>query len=208
MLVLSTCIASHIFRFIFIVKLFSLSLKKVITTLMMTSRVVSDDILCGNRVVVLNFIEKPEIDGLTGQVTELSGDRARVAFDEGGATANIPIVCLENLPRRFAATMMKYSTRGFLKNWRSRYIEVWSNSLTYREENSPIYKGELSISPQTEIVVDFYRTAREKPPLAYSFGIMNDGKVFRICSDDENAVEEMKRAIQDAINDSVMYISG
>jgi hypothetical protein len=174
----------------------------------MQSRVVSDEILCGNRVVVVNFIEKPEIDGLTGQVTELSGDNARVTFDESGTIANIPVVCLENLPRRFAAIMMKYSTKGFLRNWKSRYIEVWSNSLTYREESSPVYKGELNITPQTELVVDTYTTARETPPLAHSFGIMNEGKVFRICSDDENAVEEMRRAIQDAINDSVMYISG
>ena len=174
----------------------------------MTAPGVSDEILCGNRVIVVNFIENPDTNGMTGQVVELTGDSASVVFDESNRTANIPVVCLENLPRRFAGTMMKYSTKGLLKNWKIRYMEVWSNTLTYREENSAIYKGELNITPQTEIVADTYTTKRETPPLPYSFGIMNDGKVFRICSDDAQDVEEMKRAIQDAINDSVMYISG
>lgn len=173
----------------------------------MGSTATSDEILCGNRIVVMNFIEKPKYNGMTGQVIDLLGDSAAVSMDENDQKVNIPIVCLENLPRRYAATMMKYSTKGILKNWKTRYIEVWSNTLTYREVNGTAYKGEVHITPQTEIVSDSYSTAREVPPLPHSFGILNDNKVFRICSDDQHAIEEIKRAIQDAINDSVMYTS-
>lgn len=165
----------------------------------------SNDILIGNRVLIVNYIEEPEINDKTGQIIELIGDNGVLLLDENNKKITIPLICLENLPRRFAGTLMKYSTKGFLKNWKIRYFEVWSNSLTYRAENSSIYKGEVKITPQTEIVND---TGENEPPLPYSFGILNDNKVFRLCSDDFDLIEDMKRAIQDAINDSVMYVSG
>lgn len=178
---------------------------RVVETFMSNIIGSANDILCGNRVLVVNYIEEPEINDKTGQILELHGDNALIQLDEINKKYTIPLICLENLPRRFAGILMKYSTKGLIKNWKLRYFEVWSNTLTYRVINSPVYKGEVRITPQTEIV---NINDEIVPPLPYTFGIMNDQKIFRLCSDDLDVVEEMKRAIQDAINDSVMYISG
>jgi hypothetical protein len=166
----------------------------------------ANDILCGNRILISNYIEDPEINDKTGQVIELQGDNAMIILDESNLKLLIPLICLENLPRRFAGKLMKYSTKGIIRNWKLRYFEVWSNSLTYRPIDSPTYKGEVKITPQTEII---HQLSEEvEAPLPFSFGILNGMKVFRLCCEDEDVVEEMKRAIQDAINDSVMYITG
>ena len=165
-----------------------------------------NDILCGNRIIIVNYIEDPDINDRTGQILELNGDNATIILDETNAKLLIPLICLENLPRRFAGKLMKYSTKGIIKNWKVRYFEVWSSSLTYRPLNSSVYKGEVKITPQTEIIHQL--DDEVEAPLAYSFGILNDMKVFRLCCEDQDVIEEMKRAIQDAINDSVMYISG
>mmetsp|Transcript_12395 Transcript_12395/g.18791 ORF Transcript_12395/g.18791 Transcript_12395/m.18791 type:complete len:176 (+) Transcript_12395:134-661(+) len=173
---------------------------------MLSPTTVSDEILCGNRVLLRAMGEEQGNSTITGQVVELKDGTASVSVDDSGQVISVPVKDLKNLPRRFAGTLMKYSTKGILKNWKVRYFEVWSNTLTYREENTPTYKGELTITPQTEIVSFEFRTPREQPPLKYAFGILNDGKVFRVCSDDAEQIEELKRALQDAINDSVMYV--
>lgn len=140
-----------------------------------------------------------------GQIIRLDEDanEAVVLLDSSQDTVKIPICNLENLPRRFAGTLCKYSTSALVfKNWKVRYIEIWSNSLTYREENSSTYKGHVQITPTTEIIT---LIGKPIPPLPHTFGILNNGKIFRLCSDNEQLVEEMKRSIQDCINDAVMY---
>lgn len=158
----------------------------------------------GNRVIVTN-----RGDGMTedsvGQILTMNEDEnsAIVRLDDSQDTFKVPLSCIENLPRRFAGTLCKYSTSGFIfKNWRVRYFEIWSNSLTYRQENSSDYKGHLQISSSTEIIP---YTGKPIPPFPHAFGILNNGKIFRLCSDNEPLVEEMKRSIQDCINDAVMY---
>ena len=150
-----------------------------------------------------------QIDGISGEpvgqilrIDETEND-AIVKLDDSQAQVKVSLDCLENLPRRFAGTLCKYSTKGIIfKNWRVRYFEIWSNSLTYREEGCSKYKGHLPITPTTEIVTS---TGKPIPPLPHAFGILNDGKIFRLCSENEQLVEEMKRSIQDCINDAVIY---
>lgn len=140
-----------------------------------------------------------------GQILAMDEDanEATVQIDDTMTTIKVPLENLENLPRRFAGTLCKYSTTGFIfKNWKVRYFEIWSNSLTYREENSSHYKGHLQITPTTEIIAC---SGKPDPPFPFYFGILNDGKVFRLCSDNEQLVEEMKRSIQECINDSIVY---
>ena len=141
-----------------------------------------------------------------GQIQSVDEEKCAVVvrLDESPESIKVPLHCVENLPRRFAGTLCKYSTKGIFKNWRIRYFEIWSNSLTYREENSPRYKGHLQITPTSEVVPD---PGKPRPPYPYAFGILNNGKIFRICSDNEYLIEEMKRSVQDCINDAVMYES-
>lgn len=162
----------------------------------------------GNRVFFITQVSDIPPDEV-GQIISLNEDtsEAVVKLDNATTTSHdtvqVPLDCLENLPRRFAGTLCKYSTSAIIfKNWKIRYIEVWSNSLTYREENSSNYKGHVPITPTTEIIT---LIGKPKPPMPHSFGILNNGKIFRLCSDNEQLVEEMKRAIQDCINDAVMY---
>jgi hypothetical protein len=172
----------------------------------------ANDIFCGNRIVIVKDFEEPEHNNQTGQIVELDGENALIKLDDSTEKIKLPLICLENLPRRYAGVFMKYSTKGILKNWKSRYLEVWSNTLTYRPIHSPVYKGEVRIDSQTEIdetipggggigvAIDV--------PLPFSFGIRNQNQIFWICSDNEESIEGLKRALQEAINDSVMYING
>jgi hypothetical protein len=177
----------------------------------------SNEILCGNRVVIVNYFQEPELNDQTAQILELDGDNALIQVDNPTAGAQqkikIPLICLENLPRRYAGVFMKYSTKGLLKNWKSRYLEVWSNTLTYRPLNSPIYKGEVRIDSQTEIeMLGTTVTTTASPPvseipLPFVFGIRNQNQIFWICCESEELAEGLKRAVQEAIDESVMYIN-
>lgn len=147
------------------------------------------------------------IEDAVGQILRMDEDEntAIVRLDDSQDTFKVPLGCVENLPRRFAGTLCKYSTTGItniFKNWRMRYFEIWSNSLTYRQEDSSDYKGHLQITPTTEIIP---LTGKPIPPFPHAFGILSNGKIFRLCSDSEPLIEEMKRSIQDCINDAVMY---
>lgn len=144
-------------------------------------------------------------DEPVGQILSLDENEntAIVRLDDSQETFKVSLSCIENLPRRFAGTLCKYSTSGFIfKNWKVRYFEIWSNSLTYRQENCSDYKGHLQITPTTEIIT---LAGKPFPPFPHAFGILNNGKIFRLCSDNEPLVEEMKRSIQECINDAVTY---
>lgn len=166
----------------------------------------NDEILSGNRIYVVNNIENPNDNGKSGQIIQLVGDKAHIEFDEGG-TALINVVCLENLPRRFCGTLMKYSTTGFIRNWKIRLFEVWSSSITYRIENESKYKGVIMIKPHSEILYNFTEINNKTTPLQFSLGLQSEGKTLWMCSDSEQQILDLKLALQDAINDSVMFLS-
>jgi hypothetical protein len=164
----------------------------------------TEEILIGNRIFVVNNIENPADNGKSGQIIQLIGDKAQIEYDDG-ETAYIPVVCVENLPRRFSGVMMKYSTKGILKNWKLRYFEVWSNSITYRIENDRNYKGVVMIKPNSEILYNPKDYLRKEPPLPYCLGLASEGRILWICSENEQQINDLKLALQDAINDSVMF---
>ena len=96
-----------------------------------------------------------------------------------------------------------------IRNWKTRVFEVWSDSITYRAENSPDILGGVILSPKSEIITDG-RIARKRdrfpddPPHPYYCGIYERKKTLWVSSDSEELINKFKIDVQEAINASVM----
>ena len=173
-----------------------------------------DEILSGNRVVI-NHATKASLNGELGQVQAIrkegGGIVADVLLDRTSEIVSVPFECLANLPRRFQGILSKYSSKGMVRNWKERLIEVWASSLTYREVDSAVYLGEVPITRHTEVVsLDSSAVAAsdrftEKPHPHY-LGLHNRGATFWVCCADPSVLEALQRAVQEAVNDSILLV--
>lgn len=161
-------------------------------------------------------MKRPGEEGvLHGQVHELAcaGDAARVKVLFQSATPNdfriVNVNDIELVPRRFSGLLTKYSSRGrFVRNWKDRVFEVWSDSLTYRAQDTTEILGGVILTPQSEIITNNTIASRSDrfkgdPPHEFFCGIYQDGRTLWISCPAEDVLNKFKLEVQEAINASV-----
>ena len=147
-------------------------------------------------------------EGRSGQIHEMQGERALVLFQGCGSTEQVATADLEFVPKRFGGLLTKYSTQGRLvRNWKTRWVEVWSDSLTYRAEGTTKVLGGVVLTRQSEIVTDGKISAqgdrfKGDPPHPFYCGVYDRGKTLWLSCPTEEMLTSFKVAIQDAINAS------
>ena len=124
----------------------------------------------------------------------------------------VPLIDIELAPKRFAGIMTKYSSKGYVRNWKERVFEVWSASITYREFNTVSILGGVTLTKKSELITDA-RIARKRdrfsgdPPHKFYCGIYEKRKTLWVSSSDQEVIEKFKVAVQEAINASVLLDS-
>ncbi len=124
----------------------------------------------------------------------------------------VPLIDVELAPKRFAGIITKYSSKGYVRNWKERLFEVWSASITYREFNTVSILGGITLTKKSEIITDT-RIARKndrfsgEPPHQFYCGIYEKRKTLWVSSSDAEVIEKFKIAVQEAINASVLQDS-
>lgn len=144
-----------------------------------------------------------------GQVHEVLQGKVKVQLQNSSDLTDVPIDDLEFVPKRFAGVLTKYSSRGrFVRNWKTRWFEVWSDSLTYRAEDTTVVLGGVILTSKSEIIEDSITSKRKDrfkgdPPHEYFCGIYDSGKTLWVSSPSADLLTRFKTAIQAAINASV-----
>ena len=144
-----------------------------------------------------------------GQVHEVLQGKVKVLFQDSMDLAAVPIDDVEFVPKRFAGVLTKYSSRGrFVRNWKTRWFEVWSDSLTYRAEDTTTVLGGVILTSKSEIIEDNIISKRKDrfkgdPPHEHYCGIYDSGKTLWVSSPSPELMSRFKREVQEAINASV-----
>lgn len=145
-----------------------------------------------------------------GQVHELVGsNEVKILFQGAAELATIDLSQVELAPKRFGGLLTKYSRNGRLvRNWKDRWFEVWSDSITYREADRTEVLGGIVLSPRSEIISDSIISQRKDrftgdPPHKYFCGIYNDKRTMWVSSPSEELMNKFKLDVQQAINESI-----
>jgi hypothetical protein len=156
-------------------------------------------------------------EGRKGQIHEINGDSIKVLFDkpisgyevDAKGLTLVKAGDIEHIPRRFVGVLTKYSSRGMIRNWKTRLFEVWADSVTYRGENEVKILGGVVLSSRSEVITDARISKRSDrfpgdPPHTYYCGVYEKGKTLWVASPSEEVINKFKVALQDAINDAVI----